>query len=342
MLKLEIILLSNNIVLPFQKYHLIHNLDFIEINKLFATQSIGEHGLGFLINVYEQEDPEDDYSAELMKKIVFDTGGSNGTFLHNINARGYALYDVDALVLSHWHYDHTGGFYDVLEQTEDEIPVICHPHAKYERFFRRSNEVRPSDLAGKRRDEILPLLNTLKIVNQEPIKEEKVSQLHGKLHLEKKKFDILNNHNLKIYASGEIPRTHPEEDFKNFFSLQDGVLKQDSILDDKCLIFEFEDHIILLNGCCHSGIMNTIDYVKSVSNKPISHIIGGFHLASASPSQINKTIDYLEQTSKFQDKLYMFPIHCTGKAFLDALEKRDLEGIFAFDTTVGTKFTFNY
>ncbi len=338
MIRVELNLLTNNIVIPFQ--HLRENrfLDFIELNKLFASKSLAEHGLGFLINVYDVVDLDDATKDKLIKKIVFDTGGTNLTFLHNLDIRGYPLYDVDCIVLSHWHYDHTGGLFKILERIENEVPIICHESAEFERFFKRSRNLRNKDLIGKKREALLPLLSSLKIVNQEPIDKDRVIRLKGQIHFTKEPYEILNTDGLKIVASGEIPRNHIEEDFNNFFLLQEGILNVDKILDDKCLILEFEEKIVLLNGCCHSGLMNTLDYIKNYSEKPISHIIGGFHMASASDERIRVTIDYLSTLKIFDDTLYLFPIHCSGEKIIEMVNKTSDRRIKAFNTSVGTTF----
>ena len=154
MLKTEIILLANNVIFPFQNLQKDPGLNFAKLNKLFATQSVAEHGLGFMINIYDVKDSNDEWGKNLIKKIIFDTGSLNKTFLHNINARAYSLYDVDIILISHWHYDHMGGLYQILEQIDNEVPVICHDYAKFERFFRRSLDVKNSDLEGKKREEM--------------------------------------------------------------------------------------------------------------------------------------------------------------------------------------------
>ncbi|GAH88372.1 unnamed protein product, partial [marine sediment metagenome] len=234
------------------------------------------------------------------------------TFLHNSDLRGYQFYDTDMLILSHWHYDHTGGLLKILERIEKEVPVICHENATFERFFRRERNLKIEDLEERSREEILPLLSSSKIVNQEPIDLKKIKTLNGQVQFTRDLYEILNVDGLKIVLSGEIPRNHIEEDFNNFFSLQNGILKMDKILDDKFLILEFDENIILINGCCHSGLMNTLDYVKNYSNKPISHIIGGVHMANASDQRIINTLDYLDKLDKYLNELYIFPIHCSG------------------------------
>jgi 7,8-dihydropterin-6-yl-methyl-4-(beta-D-ribofuranosyl)aminobenzene 5'-phosphate synthase len=332
--------LTNNCVLPFQNLQKEDDLNFVELNKLFASKSLAEHGLGFLINFYDLEDLDEKWGPKLIKKIIFDTGGEKLTFLHNLDLMGYDLNNVNNIILSHWHHDHTGGLYKILGRINKDIQVICHNDANYERFFRRSEDVKPSDLKGKTRDEISHLLDSSKIVNQEPISHEKIEKLNGKVFYTKNSFKLLNNEDLKIIVSGEIPRKYPEEEFDNFFSLHNSTLKIDKILDDKCLILEYERNVVLLNGCCHSGLMNTLDYVKELSDKPVSHIIGGFHMASASEDKIRNTIGYLRTFQDYDYPLFIFPIHCSGDNFIRKINQIKTPIIKAYNCSVGTVFNF--
>jgi len=336
MITSEIILLSNNSVIPFQDF----NLDFVQLNKLFATRSLAEHGLGFMINLYDNADQQDEWGENLIKSIIFDMGSVNNTFLHNLTIRGYDPSSIDDILISHWHYDHVGALYSLLEQTTKNVSIVCHKFSKYERFFRRSKEVENSDLDGKRREQILSLLSTSKIVNQEPIDFKKIEKSHATLIFSKKEHVVFNSKDLKITLCGEIPRNHPEEEFDNFFSLQNGTLQKDNILDDKCLIFEYADKVVVLLGCCHSGLMNTLDYVKNMTKKRVSHVIGGFHMASANEKRIAQTINYLQSFQDDNELLYLFPIHCTGEKFLTILKNKKYNKWKAFNASVGTVFIF--
>ncbi len=340
MIKTQITVLTNNTVNPFQNYGESNGINFVEMKKYFASQLLAEHGLGFLVFIDDGSTIQGYYKVRPLKQIIFDTGSVNQTFMHNLRVLGYSIYSTNYIVLSHWHYDHTGGLYKILEAIDKKIPIITHEYARYERFFNRSETFKTSDLAGKSRDELEPLLDDSKIVNQDPIDVKRIESMKAKVVYSKDLMELYSSDELKVLVSGEIPRTHPEEEFKNFFLLKIKSLEPDTIPDDKCLILEYRDHVILLNGCCHSGLMNTLDYVKGITSKPITHIIGGFHMADASKERINVTIKYLETLQQSDKPLYLFPLHCIGENFFNELKKLNLPNIKAFNISVGTNFYF--
>lgn len=186
---------------------------------------------------------------------------------------------------------------------------------------------------GKKRTDLIHLLSSLKIVNQEPIYLDLVKTLKDKIHFTKESYEILDIKGLKIVASGEIPRNGIEEDFNHFSLFQAGIFKVDKILDDKYLIIEFEENFVLLNGCCHSCLMNTLDYVKIITKKPVSHILGGIHMDRASDKRILNTLDYLVIMEKYRNEVSVFPMHCSGEKFRQLAKDNESAGIKCYDVT---------
>ena len=332
---IEVILLTNNVIYPFQNL----NLPFTELNKLFATHLISEHGLGFLINIYEKS--SSNLNNKLLKQIIFDTGGSNNTFIHNLDVFNFPLYDLDTIVLSHWHYDHFGSLYKVLERVNKKVKLITHQDALFERIFKRAKGLNNDDIVGKSKEELVPLFSDSRIILQEPINMEKIKAYNCSLSFNKELSEIFISDGIRILASGEIPRKNRVEDFKSFFSLQDNVAKLDKIQDDKCLFLEFDENLIILNGCCHSGLINVLEYTRDLFTKPITHIIGGFHMANASRDLVDFTLNYLKKLDNQKENLYLFPIHCSGEQIIEAINRAQFEKIHAFNASVGTVFKFD-
>ena len=86
--------------------------------------------------------------------------------------------------------------------------------------------------------------------------------------------------------------------------------------------------------------MNTLDYVKNLIDKPITHIIGGVHMASASDEKIRETVEYLRTFQNYEFPLYIFPLHCSGQKIIQEINKIRIPEIHAYDASVGTIFTF--
>lgn len=335
MYSIEIILLTNNVIYPFQNL----NLPFTELKKLFATHLISEHGLGFLINIYQKGDSN--LNTRLLKQIIFDTGGSNNTFIHNLDVFNYPLYDLDTIVLSHWHYDHFGSLYKILERISNGVKLITHQDALFERIFKRTKGLDDIEIIGKSKEELTPLISDSKIILQEPINMERIETHNCSLSFKKELYEIFKSEGIRILASGEIPRKNRLEDFKGFFSLQNNVAKIDKIQDDKCLFLEFDENLIILNGCCHSGLINVLEYTKDLFTKPITHIIGGFHMANASQDRVDFTLTNLKKLDNQEENLYLFPIHCSGEHIIEEINHILFEKIHAFNASVGTVFKFD-
>ena len=109
--------------------------------------------------------------------------------------------------------------------------------------------------------------------------------------------------------TGEIPRQHALEDTGGRFFLDSACTQPDLLTDDQALFFDTAPGLVVLLGCAHSGVVNTLDHVQRLTNgKPVSALIGGLHLGSASEERIHKTIERLREA-----QLEMLaPAHCTG------------------------------
>jgi 7,8-dihydropterin-6-yl-methyl-4-(beta-D-ribofuranosyl)aminobenzene 5'-phosphate synthase len=139
-----------------------------------------------------------------------------------------------------------------------------------------------------------------------------------------------------LWVTGQVPRTTDFEDTGGAFFLDAACTEPDPLLDDQSLFFDTPAGIVVLLGCAHSGVINTLQYIAELSgNKPIRAVIGGMHLVHASPARIARTVDEFRRLGL----QLLAPAHCTGMAATAALWT-------AFPTIcvachVGTTFEFN-
>lgn len=210
-------------------------------------------------------------------KFLLDTGAT-GLFMENAKNLEINLDDIDTVVLSHGHYDHTGGLKDFIESKQNKINIICHPLT----FNKKKKEKRNMG-APYTKQEIVKAAN----VNfcDKPIKISK-----------------------NITYLGQIPDTFDFEKRKLMGEIEiDGKYKDDYIMDDSALLYKAKDGIYIITGCSHSGICNIIEYAKKVSgNHNVLGVIGGTHLQEIN-TQLDKTIKYFKENN-IKD---LYPCHCT-------------------------------
>jgi len=215
--------------------------------------------------------------------FLFDTG--QGMAIIN-NARHFNkdLSIIQGIIISHHHYDHTGGLLNVLEQT-GKVNVYSHPE-----LFKNSYVIDE----GKERNIGIPFRREI---------------------LESKGAQFKFNTDFREIApglmlSGEIPRlTEYEKGDKKLLLKTDEGYTQDLVLDDQTLVATTEKGLVIILGCSHSGIINIINHIIGKTGQShIRTVIGGTHLVRASKETIEKTIQALKQF----DIEKIGVSHCTG------------------------------
>lgn len=249
---------------------------------------ISEHGLSFWIEADN-------------RRFLFDTGQSNA-LLQNARNLGIDLRTADAVVLSHGHYDHTGGFSSILELAP-AVPVYCHPGVVMPRYSLQLD-------ATVRSIGVPPSFSTALF------KSDRVRWVSGPTHL-----------SADIGITGPIPRISAFEDTGGGFYLDPEATKPDPIDDDLSMWFETAAGLVIITGCCHSGVVNTLTYIKKLTEgKRLHAVVGGFHLVNASPERIVATCDFL----RLHELRRIGPCHCTGDKAIECMKRE-----FARETTVG-------
>lgn len=219
------------------------------------------------------------YIEDEGKKLLLDTGYSD-LYLRNATKLGIELNELDAIVISHGHDDHTKGLpYYFLESSNNKVKIVAHPNAFEEK-----------------------VVDELKICS--PISVEDLSE---KCILSLSKVPIKVSENITFL--GEIPKCN---DFENRIPIGKRVINNelydDYVLDDSALVYEGEEGLYIITGCSHSGICNIVEYAKEVcNNDKVLGIIGGFHLFEVG-NRCKKTIEYFKNNNITE----LYPCHCTS------------------------------
>jgi len=263
----------------------INDVKRIKITALVDNEThyegplLAENGISLLVEV-ESEDAK--------TAILMDTGITGIPLVNNARELGINLKEINAVVISHNHYDHTGGLLRFLREIDKRIPVIMHPEVFSQKYA------------------ILPSLGIKKLTyTGPPFTKEKVLSMGGLLLFSKEPVPIFEG----VTTSGEIQRTTDFEKLKGFYKVMEGKFVQDELLDDIALIAKVRDGIVILTGCGHSGVVNTsLHAMKLTGTKRIRAIVGGFHLIDADLGRIERTTKELKELNPE----LIAPMHCTG------------------------------
>lgn len=241
---------------------------------------LAEHGLSLLITVFRDG---------ISHTVLLDTGYNSSTMLHNVDYLNVNLQSIEAVVLSHGHMDHSGGLNSLLERLNRTVMLVAHPDAFRLRFL-----VRPQ--LGKVSFPLTAGTGNVQAWNAQ------FMDASGPVYLAEN----------MVLVSGEVPRTTSfEKGMPGAFMEEHGEMVPDAIRDDQSIVIKLADRgLIVISGCAHSGIINSVCYAQTLTGESrIAAVIGGFHLSGSDmESLIESTLSELKQLSP---ELIM-PMHCTG------------------------------
>lgn len=219
------------------------------------------------------------------QRVLFDTGMGTAA-VHNAQLMGIDLSEVDRIVLSHAHHDHTGGLREVLRMIGREVEIIAHPDVWGLKYGR--HDKRPPHFSGihYRRDLL--------------------ENLGARFNLTREPFYISEN----FLTTGEIPLlTDYEEVDPNLFDKSSGEMRPDELKDDLAMVLDTEFGLVVILGCAHRGIVNTLRHARKLTGKELFYAaIGGTHLVAASEERLKKTAAELQEMGV----QYLGVSHCTG------------------------------
>ena len=265
-------------------------------NTAGGANLLGEHGLAFWIEADG-------------RRILFDTG--QGKVLHhNAQCLEVPLDAAQMVVISHGHFDHTGGLKDVLG-TAGQIDLYLHPAALKEKYHREKTP--PHRSIG------IPALD-----------EQALHERTRNLMWTGVPTKLMGG----VYVTGEIPRRNDFEDTGGPFYRDESCTEADPLLDDQALYIEMPVGTVVVLGCAHAGVVNTLDYIAELTGQvQVYAVLGGMHLVNATPQRLEATVAALKRYGVKK----VGTAHCTGMRAASYLWSQ-LSGE-CFECSVGSVFT---
>ncbi len=259
---------------------------------------LAEHGLAFWI---ERAD----------RRILLDTG-QGMALAHNAERLGIDLSAVTDVVLSHGHYDHAGGLAAALPRFARAV-IHTHPAAFGERYARDPDgRARAVGSPFRSPADLEPHAAAVALTGAGPT-------------------DLGDG----VQVTGRIPRRNDFEDAGGAFYLDEACTEPDAVVDDQALWLETSDGPVVLLGCAHAGVVNTLDCIRSLTGAGRIHaVLGGMHLLNADERRLRHTVAALREL----DVRHIGLAHCTGLEAMACLY-REIPGRCVHCTT-GTRLEF--
>lgn len=230
--------------------------------------------------------------------LLFDTGGRPDTVLKNSGELGIDLSAVDTVFLSHNHWDHTGGLTTLRRTLKERNPDAVSVTHVGEGIF--SPRVLMEEWISK-----LPPIPRELVVSAVDVRKE-YEGMDGRFIVHDKPHELYPG----VWITGPIPRVHPEKNWTPFTKIQteDGLI-DDTIPEDQAIVIDTAEGLVVVAGCGHAGIVNTMEYARKImGGKKIQAVIGGFHLMNATDDQLDWTASEMRDAGV----RHLVGAHCTG------------------------------
>lgn len=250
-----------------------------------ASTYLGQWGLSFLLELVDAKGDR--------RKIIFDSGMNKQALLYNVRKMKVDLSDMDCIVLSHGHLDHTAATVEFVKAAGG-VKVYAHPHTFCPRFHQSKT--------GKKRQLGVP----------KGERQEDIEKAGGKVLLSTEPTEVVPG----VWTTGQIKRETPFErplalsEGEKLVTVVNGEKTDDQIFDDQSLWMNVDGiGPFVITGCAHAGVVNTLLYVQRIGHfKNIHCMVGGTHLVGRSEEYLKQAIQGLKQ---FGLSL-ISPCHCTG------------------------------
>ena len=255
-------------------------VSLIENSPKYDSYLKGCNGISFWLEIT---------SGDIHRNILLDVGPVAEPVIYNAKKLNLKLSDIDMIVLSHCHFDHTAGLAGVISEIGHEVPIFGHPD-----IFRPNFTLKPE------------FLNYAMVAEN---RRENIEQLGGYFILTKSAIELIPG----FMITGEVERSTPFEETGGVscFTIDtEGNLIPDRLKDDYSVVINLRNKgIVIITGCGHAGPINIIKHSMKISGvDKLESVIGGFHLLQAGEERIDLTI---EEFKKFKPN-WIAPMHCTG------------------------------
>jgi 7,8-dihydropterin-6-yl-methyl-4-(beta-D-ribofuranosyl)aminobenzene 5'-phosphate synthase len=261
---------------------------------------VASHGLSLLIETWRDGESH---------TVLLDPGYPRQAMRHNWAVLDVDLAQVEAVCCSHGHGDHTEALGDFLAAHPGDIPVVLHPEALDQREKRGKVKIRGRE------------------VSRPPLPSEKeMTNLGANVVVTDAPYALTPG----LWSTGQVPRV---TDFEG--RMVDGQWRVDDTWDDQSLVAHLRGKgLVVITGCAHAGVINTILHAQSVTGVTgLYAVLGGFHLPRASRHRLDRTIAQL----KAWTPALVAPTHCTGFASQTAFAQ-EMPGPFVLNA-VGSRYT---